>query len=763
MAYINDNYAAMNASVNVNADDVDLSGYVLNTLKIAGIDLADDITATELRTALGTYPVLFANGAPTSTTKGGSGQLLVNELKKEIYMCLGKTGASYNWHNLTAAGVDVDLSGYVLNTLKIAGIDLADDITVEELQEALNVFPFFKSMSAATPESEIVGQLEYCGSGLNRGLYILIQNEDIESGHEEVRIKLLTDDDISNGEDGRGIESAEINASGELVFEYNDNTSDNLGVVVGPKGDKGDTGAQGPKGDKGDTGAKGADGTTPVKGVDYFTDAEKAELVADVTKSLNADGLPQYWLSHLESKIATIREIMQNVGANKSAFFFYTDSHWSNDTTYTAKLAPALLKYLSKHTPINKTNFGGDIVSAEANDAETMAYLWEWRNLLYGLPNHHSVVGNHDDGNNTNNLFTENYVYSFLQAPEETPDIIRGSSGMYYYIDNNSEKTRYLYLDTAYKGVDDEQREFVKSALLTVKEGWHVVVIAHAWYENDYTSYPPVIGDFTTDAISLLAMFDAYNARTGEYASCGGYVEFCIGGHYHLDYVQKTAGGIPVILCEADAIHDRSGTMPQKGTTDEAAVSVVIADYKEKVVNIIRIGRGDDYEITIDESNISYTNVIPISIDSTGAIFNNGNGWADTSRIGSGTLENYIGSGNNYITGHIELDPTIDNTICLKNIIFKSDTTDTQLGVAFYDSNFKRVNMISNDSNSQWLVPSSIANTANGYDVVFDGTNILQFTLKNGTHIDNPAIKYFAICAEYIGADSIITINEPIE
>lgn len=63
--------------------------------------------------------------------------------------------------------------------------------------------------------------------------------------------------------------------------------------VQGPKGDKGDTGAAftydmftaeqlaslvGPKGDKGDTGVQGPKGDTPVKGTDYFTDAEKQEM-----------------------------------------------------------------------------------------------------------------------------------------------------------------------------------------------------------------------------------------------------------------------------------------------------------------------------------------------------------------------------------------------------------------------------------------------------------------------------------------------------
>lgn len=57
-------------------------------------------------------------------------------------------------------------------------------------------------------------------------------------------------------------------------------------VAKGDKGDpgeKGDAGAPGAKGDKGDP---GADGHTPVKGTDYWTAADKAEIVADVIAAL---------------------------------------------------------------------------------------------------------------------------------------------------------------------------------------------------------------------------------------------------------------------------------------------------------------------------------------------------------------------------------------------------------------------------------------------------------------------------------------------
>lgn len=52
---------------------------------------------------------------------------------------------------------------------------------------------------------------------------------------------------------------------------------------TGPKGDKGDTGERGPTGPEG---PKGADGKSPVKGTDYWTAADKAEIVQSVLAAL---------------------------------------------------------------------------------------------------------------------------------------------------------------------------------------------------------------------------------------------------------------------------------------------------------------------------------------------------------------------------------------------------------------------------------------------------------------------------------------------
>ena len=109
-------------------------------------------------------------------------------------------------------------------------------------------------------------------------------------------------DTTDTGKPSRG-EKGDTGAKGDKgdkgdPFTYSDFTAEQLAALKGAKGDKGDTGAQGAqgiqgekgdkgdKGEKGDTGATGADGKTPVKGTDYWTAADKAEIVADTLAAL---------------------------------------------------------------------------------------------------------------------------------------------------------------------------------------------------------------------------------------------------------------------------------------------------------------------------------------------------------------------------------------------------------------------------------------------------------------------------------------------
>ena len=83
--------------------------------------------------------------------------------------------------------------------------------------------------------------------------------------------------DGANGQNGVSVTGAHIVASGHLIIALSSGNTIDAGNAKGAKGDKGD---------KGDKGNPGADGYTPVKGTDYWTPADKAEIVADVIAAL---------------------------------------------------------------------------------------------------------------------------------------------------------------------------------------------------------------------------------------------------------------------------------------------------------------------------------------------------------------------------------------------------------------------------------------------------------------------------------------------
>ena len=486
--------------------------------------------------------------------------------------------------------------------------------------------------------------------------------------------------------------------------------------------------------------------------------------------------IPEYWQSALDAGVRKINSAMLEAGHHKSTFLFYTDAHWN----YNSKRSPDLLKYLYQHTGMNKTFFGGDIVLNESADEDAMAYLWQWREQLKGLPNHHSVVGNHDDGNTTNNLFSEQYVYGYLLAAEETPDIVRGENGLYYYIDSPSEKTRYLFLDTAFQTVlyDAAQAKFVADALKSTPDHWHIAAVAHIWYNTDHEAEPPTVGELSYGGKMLLRLFDAYNAReTGtmnvqasstdstttpvayDFTDCCGKVEFCVGGHTHWDYDGASDGGIPVILCETDSTLVRSGLDSDLGTANESSVNGIIADYDAGKITVVRVGRGVSRVITGNneepgdseepETPVSYTNQLAISTDRSGNVYN-GVGYKDNTRSNS-SGEDQSATGWD-VSGFIPAQP--GDIIRFKNVTFmdiNGETTGTNRCAVHYFDGEKTYVSVS---------PAFAVGTApdDKWNAIYgDNGDIVQLTIPS-----TAGWTFIRIIAHDFNENSVVTINEEI-
>lgn len=150
-------------------------------------------------------------------------------------------------------------------------------------------------------------------------------------------------------------------------------------------------------------------------------------------------------------------------------------------------------------------------------------------------------------------------------------------------------------------------------------------------------------------------------------------------------------------------------------------------------------------------SSGAYTNQIPISTDTDGTIFNSV-GYQSGYRLGSsGTLSGQSGS---YVTGFIPCKA--GDVVRMKNVTFQygvtTAPTSSNQRLSFYDSS--KTHLVQTNA-------TALAGVCSG--VKGDDNIWTEFTVKStmsGT--DCSGVAYFRINAAYIGADSIITVNEEI-
>ena len=148
-----------------------------------------------------------------------------------------------------------------------------------------------------------------------------------------------------------------------------------------------------------------------------------------------------------------------------------------------------------------------------------------------------------------------------------------------------------------------------------------------------------------------------------------------------------------------------------------------------------------------DSEHPAYTNQIPISTDTDGSVFN-GVGYQEGYRLSSsGGLSDAPGM---YVTGFIPAEYL--SVVRLKNVGHNyNESTATSQRIALYDAN------------RNFLFTAN-ANATSALLKQFDADgNLTQFTVTNYGGNDASTAAYFRINGSYIGADSVITVNEEID
>lgn len=467
--------------------------------------------------------------------------------------------------------------------------------------------------------------------------------------------------------------------------------------------------------------------------------------------------VPDYWRGYLANKAAEINSALKTANGNRSAFLWYTDAHWAENFGQ----SPMMLKYLTKHTGVKKTFFGGDIAVDSSGEIDV---LTAWQGQVSGILNHRSVIGNHD--NNVSELPTAADRAEFFIWRNSTEDMASGTDStngkMYYYVDSHAEKTRYICLSTGRMWTTSDEIPWCIDTLNSAPEGWHIVVVSHVWLDNNYSDDGTTINQTPPDyAQSYLDLFDAYNYKqsgtTGygnvayDFTTGKAKVEFIIGGHVHRDYDFSTARGIPVILTECDGRYERAAeSVATQGTTTENCVYAIVADYSAKMLQIINVGRGISRNVVIPDV-VTYTNQIKKSIGADGSLYNGGKGYKENCRLNSSGAEaSYNGR---YVTGFIPV--RTGDVIRFKDLDYmnmSATSDDGTIKIAVYNENFGYINNAGHHPNG---LPSAAWSP-----VYREDGNVKQLTIPTAY---GTAVRYMRVSAKNINDASVITVNEEID
>ena len=373
------------------------------------------------------------------------------------------------------------------------------------------------------------------------------------------------------------------------------------------------------------------------------------ELTGRVT-ALEADNtaaqLPEYWQEHLQDKVSAINSWQAEGGKDCFSFPVLTDLHTACNLGMRSGL---LARTVMDKCFIRYALCLGDVVTRGVDTtAEVMAERFAVAeqilrpirdSLLQTQGNHDGAWGAEDLDGDGDVEGTEYYCHNF--TPQQLHNLIYrrvgmvadvhfDASGSGYYVDDVSNKVRYILLNShnnLYAENDDgtalynsmrifrfgqSQYDLLATALNGVPgDDWAVVTASHVPISDDYGQL------FAGEQELLRKILKAYKEKTafsGSFAGTygadavniqadftgakGQYIAH-FAGHSHAD----TAGvydGITVITTRCDAQEENDAALNAErlpGTTTEQSFDVFTVDRNRRIIYATKIGAGEDRAI----------------------------------------------------------------------------------------------------------------------------------------------------------------------
>lgn len=340
-------------------------------------------------------------------------------------------------------------------------------------------------------------------------------------------------------------------------------------------------------------------------------------------------GLPDYYHEndYIDQRVEHIIDNVAKSSIHGDTFFWFTDPHYfgpmyhGEPRCFSGLNGVKLIKYIQQRTNIRKIFCGGDLVNGTGMTAEyCTARLEDVRVHLDPIyQNLYMIIGNHEYNNPGNSREYDAYmlpvsqIYSMFIKDKETEYVSYSDYGD-FCLDNATQKIRYICLGTSFKStLVSGQYIWLKDALVSVPDGYTVVVLSHLGLsldQDNYEQYDIANVIYINGYFKAVAdMLDAAKAQDGnhdvivngatvtncDFSSFGGEIACVITGHKHHDLEMQTDGGIWVIgtTCDRSVTLDSNeyfDAARQKGTINEHAIDVVTIDTENKNILMTRVG-----------------------------------------------------------------------------------------------------------------------------------------------------------------------------
>lgn len=310
-------------------------------------------------------------------------------------------------------------------------------------------------------------------------------------------------------------------------------------------------------------------------------DSLKVEYLPEIPERLIMweEELPAYYTqdNYLPDKAERINTLGKSAD---DVFLIITDMHWEKN----AQKSPFVIKNLSENCHIPRMFNLGDMADTVRRDlADIMESHFDG--------DIHYVMGNHD-------YFTPAtgrelaYVYDIGKPMQDGV-----WDRHYYYVDNHQNKLRYIVLSSFDEGVkggaswtrgnEEAQLAWLTDEALNVETGWKVLVFMHTTHAIS-TDKANVTADVY--AAPVLKLLDEHNTDDKVIA--------IFSGHAHIDAVEHTTGGIPIIITACDKYQayvsgetvDFIADNRVKGTITEQCFDVAVLDKEARTITLVRIG-----------------------------------------------------------------------------------------------------------------------------------------------------------------------------